>query len=326
MLIQDTTIKIDSANVVQSIQNANVLNKLKQDTVLVNDTLRILESTNSLEDPSTYIAFASLVIAIIAIYLPIWRANSKEKQRLISLESYTYYLLEDLLKSIDKKARNLTELSKIIGNIESRNFGFADNSRMLTDVFQNISHQDLYQIYILNRKQGIEEKGKHFRNIVNAVDFLSKQNGLDKENFSRFMSDLRMYESQFKESINEICRLRDSYASASTRQNITPNDDPFLIGADKILFVWNSDENPSLIEATKTNMLDPLLQHAQSFPEESRAVKMATLIIDALLAYNNLKNLREQYEKLFLNTAVELDKWQNALKNSIAFFSRDNMH
>jgi len=286
----------------------------------IQDIAEIINNSSIKFDYSFYLSVISISIAILALILPIIREYLKERKRLKNLEKYVYYILEELLDPINKKVKNLKELSNSIKNTETRNFGFADSSTLLIEVFNKISHQDLHMIFIQNKRKPLYLKIKHFKNIVDIVDSFDKQNKIDQKNFFQFMKDLRRYEKQFNENVDAIFRLFDLYVSTNKRENIHPSNDPFLSNFDKILFNWRQDEQYSLISKTKEMMLDPLKNECVKYSTDNRAIEILPYIIKCNYAYIDLENLKNLYSNIFYEAATKLEEKMVSLKNALDFF------
>ncbi|MEE8186724.1 MAG: hypothetical protein V3T99_03565 [Nitrososphaerales archaeon] len=287
------------------------------------DILRFIDVGSFWDNPATFISIVSLLIAIAAIILPILRSWVRENNRLKSLEEYIYYILEDLSDPISKKLKNLRELSETIRDIENRNFGYAESSLLLTRTFNEISKQDLYEIFLAGKKLKQEDQRKYLKDVVDAVDFFDRENDIDKRNFFQFMSDLRKYEKQFSENANAIVGLFDSYVAQNQRLGKKPSEDEFLKGFDRILFEWKKDEKFNTMTKTKEEMLNPLKDLCVKNRSDERAVELLPHIKKSNYAFADLKNLRGLYQKTFSEAHSELAKRKNSLDSALSFFKQD---
>ena len=127
-------------------------------------------------------------------------------------------------------------------HIEKRNFVTLESSNLLIEVFNKISHQDLHNIFILKKKYPLHEKMKHFKNIIDAIEYFDKQNKMDKINFSRFMEDLRKYEEEINDNTHNILRRYDKYFSINERKGINLTDDIFLKNVNRIIHNYKKED------------------------------------------------------------------------------------
>ncbi len=286
------------------------------------DTLEFIDITPFQFNPTFYITIVSIFIALLALILPVIRSFYKERKRLNSIETYTYFILESLSDPIKKKLENLSELSESIKYIETRNFAFAETSNLLTEAFTKILHQDLHSIFITKKKGKLQEKIIHFKNIVDTVNFFEKQNMIDQKNFYQYMNDLRRYEKDYAVNTDSILRLFDLYTSIIRRENIPPSKDPFFKNFDVILYNWHKDPNYSLITKTKEMMLNPLKELCKKYQEDPRAMEVLPFIIKCNAAYLDLENLHILYHNIFKEVTKKLSDWNNALSSALKYYKK----
>jgi hypothetical protein len=297
--------------------NQDSLNNIN---ISIQDTIKVIDSGSVYSNPNFYLSVIIALIAFLGLFLPFIRASYKEHQRLRSLYAYVLYILKELIKPIEDKIESLETLKDNIKDIDCGNFAFKDSANLLVQVLLKIDHKDLHQIFIVNLKSDNEEKHKHFKNIIDAIDFFDKQNELDKRNFFQFFNDLRRYEKDFNESVDAILRSFDLFLSHNKKNNIKPSDDNFLKGFDMILNEWQKKDTRDSIKTINDEILVPLKKHCSDSSNDPRAIQTIPQIIKCNSAHLNITTLRKLYFNIFDETKKVLLSKKTNLEEAISFY------
>ncbi|MCH7731915.1 MAG: hypothetical protein IIB44_05270 [Candidatus Marinimicrobia bacterium] len=248
------------------------------------------------------------------------RETNKEKKKLNELEVYYLDLVSSLIDPVDKQSKNLRSLADSIKDKKARNFELTESSEIFFDVFDQIPHQDIYKILVLNKKSASDERYTHYKNILNSIEFLKLRRELSRFNFTKFMDDLRRYESDWNTNANLIIRSFDKYVSFNKSQGIEPSQDPFLKEFDILIHNARQLDDFQNMYVCKEYLLNPLKKYCQDNFDDPRAFELIQFIVSANYAFNDLVNLKEFYSEAFMSESEKLKDFKNKLEQAVEFF------
>lgn len=293
-------------------------------SVTIPDTLKVVNSVPFYKDATFYLSIITILIALLALFLPhaITKSLEKKKEnvRLHELETYFFSILISLNEPINKQIGFFKELSEKIKDEESREIRFQENSDLYMQNLNEIKHQDLYTIFIQKKNLPLEEKVEHFKNIFHSLHYINSQVDRSKSNFITYFNDNRRYETEFRENVDQILRQWDQYLSFAKRNNVIPSQDALLKEFDAILQNWKNTDNMYSIKCAEDNLLDPLKKLCQEEVADPRTTELIRYVVDTKYAISYLRKMKGIYSKQFNNEAIELEKKQILLNQAIQFF------
>lgn len=272
----------------------------------------------------SYDAIFTTVFTIIVFSLGLYFARrldrNKEKKRLEELGVYYLDLLSSLIEPIKKQRQHLKSLADSIKDKKSRNFEYKESSDLLFDVFDQIPNQDIYKIFIINKKSSGDDRYVHYGNILHCIEFLKLQRIRSRRNVDRFMKDLRRYQSDWNDNVMSIGRSFDRYLSILHGKGIKVSEDPFFDKFNALLTNLRKLDDFRNMYVYKENFLGDLKKHCQGNYDDPRAFELIEFIVSANYAFNDLVNLKKFYSKAFQDESEKLRDFKNKLEQAVEFF------
>lgn len=265
--------------------------------------------------------FITIFIFIIGILSSIFINYRKEKNRLNHIENYFLKGLNKFLEPVENQVNSYKELSEAIYDITSRNYSFNIQIDLLFDTITNIDKLDLFKIFVSSKKRKDEAISiSHYSNIIGSIEFVKNQIELARINFNKFFSDIRRYEKQWSDGLNDILRKWDIYLSYNQRNGISPPDDLFLKEFDLQLQKLKDEKVISTIKTIKSKFLDTLKQICIEKSEDSRAVELLSIIANINESYTNILNAKIFYSKAFIEDSEALNERLKLISDAIKYF------
>ncbi len=234
----------------------------------------------------------TILVAISALLLPSIRNWYSEWRRLKETKKYILVILNGALSPLKSKIDGLEKLVESVKNTESKTHSFYQYSTYYFDIYNKISHKDLYKIFVLNfwflKK---ELKISHFDKLNKAVGFLLKYNEIEKQNMTKFIEDRRRYEKNYKTNLNTILRKSDFYKSKNDQNKVLQKDDQFLVKFINLILKWNEDQDKNFFNTTQTMLINPLNELCKKNSSDDRAMEILPLTINCDYEYSDIVNL-----------------------------------
>ncbi len=314
--IVDTVLKVTSVDLTE-------LTGFEADTTIVTgkitiaDTLSVIDTGNYFTHPAFWV---SVIVPLIAILLPTIRARYREKRELKRLKSYAEYLTTSLLSSFQLRARVFGKLSCQLRDINTRERHYLGSLGNTAKHLLSLSPDELFRAFLGGKSKVTDDDKKHYKNILDAVEYFANHDEYGKRNFQQFMADTRRYETTITENLDRILRMFDRWVSEGKEKGVRPSDDPVLKGADRIISKWQKGGKTSTLTGMHEELLVPLKPHCVSHDTDPRAMDMLELIIKCNTAFMNLTTAHRIYQNAFLQTAVTLVKKKRELIGGLAHF------
>lgn len=313
-----------SIKILQTIEDFKEL--IQQDSTHIEgiigivDTVSVVDAGNYLSHPAFWVSVISIIIAIISIFLPPYKERRREINRLTNLKEYVYYLLSTLYSSYIPRSKIYRKIYQEVKNIDSRKLSYTSNLNHNAEILLNLSQDDLFKIFISEKKRSVQEDKTHFKVIIDAIEYYARHDKIGERNFEEFMSNLRRYESEYREHLDRILRFFDRIVSFSRAEEIPPSQDKFLRGIDIIIHTWQINDQNASYNITSEILLDPLKVHCKEFTYDPRAMEFLEHIIKCNYAILNIRALRSIYSSAFLEIAKSLKQKSSELEQSIVHF------
>ncbi len=288
--------------------------------VSIADTVSVVDASNYLFHPAFWVSVITIIIAIISILLPPYKERRREINRLKDLKEYIYYLLSTLYGSFIPRSKIYRKIYREVKNIDSRKLSYTSNLNHNAKILLNLSQDDIFKIFISEKKRSVPEDKTHFKVIIDAIEYYARHDEIGKRNFEQFMSDLRRYESEYRDHLDRILRFFDRFVSLNRAAEIPLSKDDFLRGTHRIIHTWQINDQNISYNITSELLLDPLKGHCKKFTYDPRAMEFLEHIIKCNYAILNIRTLRSIYSSAFLEIAKTLEKKKSELEQSIAYF------
>ncbi len=234
----------------------------------------------------------TILVAISALLLPSIRNWYSEWRRLKETKKYILVILNGALSPLKSKIEGLEKLVESVKNTESKTHSFYQYSTYYFDIYNKISHKDLYKIFVLNSWFLKKElKISHFDKLNKAIGFLLKYNEIEKQNMTKFIEDRRRYEKNYKTNLNTILRKSDFYKSKNDQNKVLQKDDQFLVKFINLTLKWNENKDKNLFNTTQTMLINPLNELCKKNGSDDRAMEILPLTINCDYEYSDIVNL-----------------------------------
>lgn len=292
--------------------------------VSISDTLKIKDTVYFLSDPAFYLSLIIVIIALTALILPTVIQKRKESKKYQQLTKYVHYLLKSLIESINIRIPQIKKLTEQIKDINSGNIIHESILLHSATSLAIINRDDLFKIFILRGKKSQSDDNKHYKSIVDVIEYFLKQDDYNRVNLEKFHTDRKRYSKDFKENINYINRSFDKLVSLHKRENPGIKLPPFLEGFHKILHSLRIDNNQNNYFVAKKVFLKPLKDHAIACYDDENAVQILELVIKCDDALNNLINISQVFGESFNSIIETMKKKRDALQNALNHFKDKN--
>ena len=267
-----------------------------------------------------FTTFITIFIFIIGYVINKYVENKKEKNRLNKLRDYYIYLVKQYLKPIENFIKSLDELIESISSTQYINIHFTGGKDLYFDKILNISHQDLYIIFVQNISKPEEEKYMHFNNFVNSFEYLKVVTKNTKEEFYKYHDNLNRFIKHWDENINQLGRYFESMMQQIKANNIDPITDNFFHQMDILRSRWVKLENFRNINIAMNNYLNPLNELCDQYPSDSRVLIITPLVANCSSAHKNILNIKQFYSDVFKETNNDLVQIKSQIEKAISFY------
>ena len=267
-----------------------------------------------------FTTFITIFIFIIGYVINKCIENKKEKARLNKLRDYYIYLVKTYLSPIDDFIRSLSELIESISSTEHTNIHFTGGKDLYFDKIINISHQDLYTIFVQNISNSEDVKYEHFNNFVNSFEYLKVVTKNTKDEFFKYHDNLNRFIKQWDVNINQLGRYFETMMHHIRANNIDPTTDQLFHQMDLLISRWIKIENFRNLDIAMENYLNPLNELCNQYQNDSRVLIITPLVVNCFSAYKNILNIKQFYSDVFRDINNDLVQIKNHIENAISFY------
>ena len=277
------------------------------DTVVVrnNTPLKFIDVSDPWNNPITFIALVSILIAIFALFSPIIVNWISEKIRLKKLKIFIKYLIDSIIIDFNQYTRNLDKLKTQLIDSAIKEFDIPSLSEINIHSLAKVDYKDLYMMFVTKQSDKTNESAKHLSFIIKATNWLNSNDILQK-NMSNFMSDLRRYDGKISDNVDNILRGFDSYLSKMMAVGDEYKDDEFLVKFRNLIAGLRNSNDPDNIEVIKDELVDKLKELCREYLSHSEASKFLNFTINVNDGYLNMTSIRESYTNNIDETITSL--------------------
>lgn len=302
-----TTSSLDSSEIIYS--------------VIISDTVKVIDVADFIYQPSFYLSFTTLILAIVTLLIPWLSKRSNKRKKITRFTKFVMHLLRELSNSIELRIPKMTTLTSNIRDIQSGSIAYDIPLLHPANTISEIEKQKLYEFFINAKKSKDELDFIHYKSINDTIEFFIKHDDSGRINFERFMDALKRYESELKENLDNILLSFDNFVAENKRENISISTDEFLKTTADIIIPWRLDDTPFDYLIYRDRFLIPLQRHAVANIVDSRATDILDSIKKSNSALDNIINIREVYGDLFDDVVSKMNKRKEALDKAIIHFS-----
>ena len=240
------------------------------------------------------------------------------KSKLSELKIYFETLVKALPNPIDKQVDKIEKFISQLNKREFPNYEFSIENDLKIQYVKEISHKDIYDIYIA-AKGKTEERTQNFKNLIDGLDLVKSTHGYLGHRFDEFHTRHVFYEDKFRECLKSI-------VTAYEHQEVISITNSFLVSGENSLVesikeIFDSFNNSDVIPKNDPynvfdNVIEPIrklcgtykMGISPEFSSESR---------EALIVIRSNDDLRDLVAKQFLMQKEQLLKAKELIQDSI---------
>jgi hypothetical protein len=264
----------------------------------------------------SFLQLASSFLGIVAsgwIALRVYRNGvrrelEKEQDRLTELEGYIKQNLLLLAIPVNKAVEEIKKYAKELAKKEVEKVGSPVKVASLhAKHLRNISHSDLYKIFITNKAGDIAKKTVLFHDLISHIEYVDSVQSFLEADFSELQVRRKEYEKSWFANIIEINRIVDEIGIPffEERKRNPDHYEELFCEMDNICFLWKQEGTDSRYFCY-TKLLLPLFEYCRHRPHEPRAIKLLQPVSEAKRAFENTYHLHQFYRRSFLRNAIGL--------------------
>lgn len=249
-------------------------------------------------DPNTiFTVSVSLSIFALGWFLTMIYEHRKEQKRLKSRLLFLNESLKSMIEPLGVQAKSFQDLSDQIKDQNIKSYLFKIATSINLKFLSSILLEDVHKL-LLKHSSSAHLLIQEFTNVINSIEI---QRTNFTKNFDSFMRALERNEDYSHKSLDQIFRFYDSLLKTESLK------DDFISEFALTLGKWYDlgDENNS--EILYLNLLIPLRNVCENRKTEQNALILLPHVIEAIYAYENIRDLRIKYEALFNNDATQIN-------------------
>ena len=232
----------------------------------------------------------------------------KEKKRLNELEDYFKKLIELLNNPVNKQKNEFVKFSHYLKEKKEQFLTLNDVTNFHVDQIREINNEDLYKIFIKNKKGSLESKTGLYGKLRANIDLIDQVKKSIREDFPLFWEKYDKYQQDYKLNIDTISVLFQSMVSDN--MNSLGNQDLFLMELDNIISNWQALKNTGIkhtdMYVTKYKLIDPVRDSCRRHFANPRSAIVSKYVMRCVYAFHNIEETRKVFRRHFLLLAKKL--------------------
>lgn len=289
----DSIIFIDSVNDIPNSDGVYLILGNSSADIISNDTIFTVIVTVSI------FIFGYIVNRVIE--------KNKERNRLKQLYYYYVHLIQLLKAPIEKQAEALVKFALQLKIKEDSHIFVNTYSAFSLNLVTEISNEDLYQIF-MNQKKGIlEQRTDIYKKLNSNTIYLNRIERLIKQEFQSFVEKFESYNEKYKSHLQKTSEAFDRMLVSNSINDIRNEDDRFLMDLDQLRANWiNNHENYRDIYVSREYYIDPLMTLCRQYQGDQRAIQILQDALNCVYAMDNLIETKWIYRREFTLTARKM--------------------
>jgi hypothetical protein len=274
---------------------------------------------------TAYTLFITIAIFILGYIINRLIETNKEARCLSELEDYFLKLIELLEDPLVRQKNILLKFSQTLKLKKDNHLFFQEVSAFNVELIREINNQDLYKIFIKNKKLNTPLKTKLFQKLKGNIEYLKEVKKSINLIYTDLTKRLEKYHDRYTESLKVTWEYFDNISTQNVIKDIAPEDDLFFVNLDEIRNTW-IEKSKEGDEFTSKHMareyyLNPITKLCQNNIHNPRASYMPKYIFECIYALDNFEEVRYVYRRNFLTTAREIQKSMIEIKSSLKQFA-----
>jgi len=292
--------------------------------IIVKNPVEIRDSTPFYSDWSFYLFFASILIAIFALFIPNVLEKKfrrkREENRLNELKEYYFNLLKSYVDPLHDLILAITDVSEAIKNKEYGDIQMRSIRGLNFEQIISIDDKDMYKILILNIEKDRELKYSHFKNLMNCFQDIQATKKSIKEQVSEYGTRGNIFVKRWNDNINEIGRFYDSEITRIKMDNIDPFKDKLFHEMYMIDAKWQKLGDSRNMFIAVENFIDPLNKLCEKYPTDARTLVIIPKIVGCLRAFTDFKNIKDFHSSILNALENDVKEDLQSIEDAINFY------
>lgn len=237
----------------------------------------------------------------------------KEKNRLKLLKKYFIKLIKSLYEPIEVQYSSYSSLSNNIGDFKKFDFPFEENPNLNIEGFKQVSQYDFYKsVVTTSKKKIIDPIFDSFISTINIIKSIELQKEFANINYKEFTKRHREYTNDWNNSLEKLLHL------FSNIPNLEKDNSNFIIEIKLLIMNIGNIRNDK--ELIYKKIIDPLYNCCNKYSNDKSSPVFLETINLVNKSYEDIKNLRSIYSKLFTNFSSKLNSMKQKLVTNIKVF------
>jgi hypothetical protein len=270
----------------------------------------IIAETNDLWNGVSIDVIVTISIFMAGLLVKYIYDFCKERNRLKSIKSYFIKLTKSLYAPIKVQSLSYATISNKIKDFKKYDFAFEENPRLNTEGFKQVSQYDYYKSIILkSKKKNRDSIYNSFIITINIIKSIELQKEFANINYRAFTLRHREYTNDWNSSLEKLLN------SFNNLLNCEKDDSDFTIDIKSLIMNIGDIGNDK--ELIYKKIIDPLYKSCNKHSNDISSSIFLEIANSMNKSYNDIKNLRDIYSKLFNNFSNKLNFMQQELINNI---------
>lgn len=244
----------------------------------------------------------------------------KERKRLKELEEYIINLIELLELPLTKQKDTLIDFTKKLKEKKEQHYTLVEITSFQPRLLTEINNNDLYTIFVKNKKGRIEKKTELFAQLRGKLFFIDRIKKTLPISFLELANKLESYVLIYKENIKPT---DDEFSRLITQNNNQGLEIDNLINEiDDIRYKWTLLPDFQDINISYENYILPLKEICIKYIRDTRIELIKKHTYECIYAYKNIEEVKYFFRKKFLIDARGLQTSMIELKKTLKEFEK----
>jgi len=243
-------------------------------------------------------------LAIESLELEKEKYSYEKTKRLEELEEYYSEMIKSLEKPLTNQADLLNKFAENLKVKEISNYALHVDTSLVVDNLDKIDYNDLFKIYVTNRKGDKNKKVKLFKELEMNIFFIKEYRNKIPKDYEEFQLRYIRYQDEWRDNISTIKNLYELYLKENIADNVHPDNDAFFSKFYNLFNEWIEMENDDNVKNVRDpyfvneHLLQPLKEICNEHPE-----KRSNILIPYISSCEHALREHDHLKKMYSNSA-----------------------
>jgi len=253
--------------------------------------------------------------------------NYQNEVRFEELEEYYVEMINALDEPLENQLVELKRFADEFVKESLDNSTFEMVASLKIDNIENISHTDLYKIFVSNRRGNKTEKLKEFHKLDNKINLIKHLKISIPNNLKECVTKLNQHLNYWNENLDKIMRFYDEIIMLNLRNNVQLNEDQFIEQFGKLISIWQSRGDNSNLNIrdpyfVMKHFILPLKELCKNNMPNQKVSFLMPIITNCQSTIVEFNKLKTDYSSIAEKYSEMLAEAQKNLKDSLRGLSR----